>query len=170
MLKKNFYKRDSRIVAKELLGKKICYKDKEGIIVETEAYTTNDPGSHAYMKKTKRNQIMYKEGGALYVYLCYGMHYLMNIVTDEKNVPSAVLIRGIEPLKNISKKTNGPGLLTKALGITKEHNGLSVTGSTIWLEEGITPEEIVQTKRVGLSRGKKLPYRFYIKNNPYVSN
>jgi len=160
-LKKTFYTRDSITVAKELLGKKICYKGKEAIITETEAYTTNDPGSHAYKKKTKRNSVMYEQGGRLYVYLCYGMYELMNIVTDKEGVPSAVLIRAIEPI-NFSAKSNGPGLTTRALGITREQNGL-VIGNELTIEQGIKPEEIVQTTRIGLKQGSELPYRFYIK-------
>ncbi|MBD3312785.1 DNA-3-methyladenine glycosylase [archaeon] len=164
---KSFYTRDSLIVARELLGKEIVYKDKEALIVETEAYTTNDPGSHAYKKRTKRNSVMYEEGGRLYVYLCYGMYNLMNIVTDKKGVPSAVLIRAVEPL-NFEAKTNGPGLLTKALGISREHNGLEI-GKEFMIKKGIKPRVVVQTTRVGLSRGSELPYRFYIKDNPYIS-
>ncbi len=168
MLKKSFYTRDALIVAKELLGKKICFNGKEAMIVETEAYVPGDPGSHAYKGKTKRNAIMYEEGGVLYVYLCYGMYELMNIVTDKKDVPSAVLIRAVEPL-NFKAKTNGPGLVTKALGVTREHNGLSLLSKNMWIEEHKTPKEILQAKRVGLSQGKELPYRFYIKDNNYVS-
>ncbi len=169
MLDKSFYTRDAIIVAKELLGKKICYNGREAIIIETEAYTISDPGSHAYKKKTKRNAVMYDEGGVLYIYLCYGMHELMNIVTDKEGVPSAVLIRAVEPVKGIKGKTNGPGLVTKALGITRKHNGMSLTSNELWIEKGIKPEEIIQTTRIGLSQGEGLPYRFYIKDNPLVS-
>jgi DNA-3-methyladenine glycosylase len=111
---------------------------------------------------------MYEEGGRLYVYLCYGMYELMNIVTDKEGVPSAVLIRALKPL-NFKAKTSGPGLVTRALGITREHNGLSVLGKELWIEKGINPKGIIQTARIGLSCGQNLPYRFYIKNNPYVS-
>lgn len=169
MLDKSFYTRDAITVAKELLGKKICCNDREAIIIETEAYTISDPGSHAYKKKTKRNSVMYDEGGVLYIYLCYGMHELMNIVTDKEGMPSAVLIRAVEPVKGIKGKTNGPGLVTKALGITREHNGMSLTSKELWIEKGIKPEEIIQTTRIGLSQGGGLPYRFYIKDNPLVS-
>lgn len=168
MLKKNFYTRDAITVAKALLGKKIHYKGREAIIVETEAYTINDPGSHAFKKKTKRNAIMYEQGGILYIYLCYGMYELMNIVTDKENVPSAVLIRAVEPL-NFKTKASGPGLVTKALGITRKNNGMSVLGEEFWIEKGRKPREIMQTTRVGLSQGKALPYRFYIKDHPNVS-
>lgn len=169
ILKKGFYTRDSITVARELLGKKMCFKGKEAIIVETEAYTTNDPGSHAFRKKTNRNKVMFKEGGVLYIYFCYGMYHLMNIVTDREDVPSAILIRAVEPVNGINSNTGGPGLVTKALGITTKQNGASVISDELWLEEWMKPEEIVQTTRIGLSRGGDLPYRFYIKNNPFVS-
>ena len=168
MLSKKFFIRDARIVAKELLGKKICYKGMEAMIVETEAYTINDPGSHAFKGKTKRNELMYNEGGVLYVYLCYGMYELMNIVTDKQGVPSAVLIRAVEPL-NFKSKTNGPGLLTKALGITRKLNGISVLSNDFHLKNHFKPKEIIKTIRVGLSNGSELPYRFYIKGNNYIS-
>lgn len=168
MLTESFFTRDSLVVARELLGKKICFKGKEALIVETEAYTINDPGSHAFKKKTSRNKVMFEKGGKLYVYFCYGMYNLMNIVTDKQGVPSAVLIRALEPL-NFQAKTNGPGLLTRALSINREHNGLLVTGPQLWLENGLKPGEVVQTTRIGLSQGKELPYRFYIKDNPYIS-
>lgn len=184
MLKKKFYTRDSLIVAKELLGKKICFNGKEAMIVETEAYTINDPGSHAFNKprrikdssgtrtesyvKTPRNSVMYNEGGCLYVYFCYGMFNMLNIVTDKENTPSAVLIRAVEPI-NFKARTNGPGLLTKALGINKKNNTQSVLTNELHLENHKKPKEIIQTTRIGIKEGSELPYRFYIKNNPYVS-
>jgi len=168
MLNKSFYIRDSLIVARELLGKKLCFQGKESLIVETEAYTVSDPGSHAFNKRTPRNSIMFDQGGKLYVYFCYGMYNLMNVVTDEQDVPSAVLIRALEPL-NFKAKTSGPGLLTKALGVTREHNGLSVLGPDLWIEDAGLKPEVVQTTRVGLSAGQELPYRFYIKDNQFIS-
>jgi len=167
MLKESFYTRDSITVAKELLGKKIVFNGKEAMIVETEAYTTNDPGSHAYHKKTPRNSVMFEKGGVLYIYFCYGMFNMLNIVTDKKDVPSAVLIRAIEPL-NFNAKTSGPGLVTKALGITREQNNM-IIGDEFYLEHYKKPKEIVQTTRIGLKEGAELPYRFYIKDNQYVS-
>jgi DNA-3-methyladenine glycosylase len=167
MLSKDFFTRDSLIVARELLGKKITFNDKEAIIVETEAYTINDPGSHAYKGRTKRNEVMYAEGGRLYVYLCYGMYERMNVVTDKAGVPSAVLIRAVQPL-NFEAKTNGPGLVTKAMGVDRNHNGLLI-GKELMISEGVRPKGIVQTTRVGLKEGSDLPYRFYIENNPFVS-
>ncbi len=168
MIKKSFFIRDSREVARELLGKIINVNGKKAYIVETEAYTINDPGSHAFKGKTKRNEVMFKEGGRLYVYLCYGMYNLMNIVTDKEGIPSAVLIRGVEPI-NFNAKTNGPGLLTKALGITRKHNNHSITSKSIHLINGFTPKRIIQTTRIGLKKGSELPYRFYIKDNKFVS-
>lgn len=168
MLSKDFFTKNSLIVAKALLGKKLCFKDKECFIVETEAYTVNDPGSHAFKGRTKRNELMFHQGGCLYVYLCYGIHELMNIVTDKEGVPSAVLIRAVEPV-NFSERTNGPGLVTKALGVNREHNGCSVISKELHFKQGLKPKSIIQTSRIGLRKGSELPYRFYIKGNDYVS-
>ncbi len=168
MLSKGFFVRDSRIVARELLGKKINVNGREAFIVETEAYTVNDPGSHAFKGRTKRNELMYAEGGCLYVYLCYGMYDLMNIVTDKEGVPSAVLIRAVEPV-NFNGRTNGPGLLTKALGINRLDNGRSVLSDNLFLDDGFKPVSVIQTTRIGLRSGGDLPYRFYIKGNKFVS-
>ncbi|MFA5405841.1 MAG: DNA-3-methyladenine glycosylase [Candidatus Nanoarchaeia archaeon] len=167
MISKDFFTRDSITIARELLGKKIIFNGKEAMIVETEAYTINDPGSHAYKGRTKRNELMFHEGGCLYVYLCYGVYNLMNIVTDKKGLPSAVLIRAVEPL-NFKAKTNGPGLTTKALGINRNHNGL-VIGNEMKILDNIKPKKVIQTTRIGLKKGDNLPYRFYIENNPFVS-
>jgi DNA-3-methyladenine glycosylase len=185
-LSRNFYSRDTEKVAKELLGKIVVHKTKEGVckgkIVETEAYFGNaDPASHAYRKKTKRNFLMFEKPGKAYVYFCYGNHWLFNIVAKEMKVPGAVLIRAIEPLKGIKimKKrrgiseltnlTNGPGKLSKAFSISKEQNGLDLTDSKLFLENSHEKFEVVKTKRVGISKGKRKLLRFYIKDNRFVS-
>ena len=185
-LQRNFYSRNTEKVAKELLGKILIHKTKEGIckgkIVETEAYFGNcDPASHAYRRKTKRNFLMFETPGKAYVYFCYGNHWLFNIVAKEDENPGAVLVRALEPLEgiNIMKKRRGindifnlcmgPGKLTKALGIDKSHDGLDLTRDDLFIEDSDEKFEIVKAKRIGISKGKGRLLRFYIKNNDFVS-
>ena len=186
-------KEDVVKIAKDLLGKELITNFNgnisSGYIVETEAYAgVIDKASHAYGGKlTKRTQTMYLEGGTTYVYLCYGIHSLFNIVTNVSGIPHAVLIRAIQPLKGTEtmferrpqiktekKLANGPGCLSKALGITTSHNELKMNSNKIWLEEGlkIENEEIIASPRIGVAYAKEdalLPYRFRIKNNPFCS-
>ena len=156
------------------------------MIVETEAYFgPEDPASHAYKKRTRRNEPMFGPAGFTYVYFTYGNHYPLNVVTDSIEIPGAVLIRGIEPCfgtdimkRNRSVKrdidlTNGPGKLTQALGITTDHNSLDVTMSQIMVVEKIRPEktgyEIKNSARIGISKGQELQLRYYLAGNSYVS-
>lgn len=188
-LQKDFYLRNDVVeIAKDLLGKvlvtKINNQLTSGIIVETEAYNgIYDKACHAYGgRKTERNKVMYEEGGRSYVYFCYGMHYLFNVVTNKKNIPDAVLIRGIIPydgkkyiLQRISEKSlvkgvfNGPGKVTKALGIDKSLNNISLLGNKIWItDEGIKVEKnnIITGSRIGVDYAEEdalLPYRFIYK-------
>ncbi len=190
-LKKDFYIRENVVqIANDLLGKilvtKVDGKITSGIIVETEAYNgIYDKACHAYGgRKTERTKVMYEEGGVSYVYFCYGMHYLFNVVTNKKEVPDAVLIRGIIPLKNkkwifqrISERSlkngvlNGPGKVTKALGINKSLNGVSLLGNQIWIEDDgilIPQNDILVGPRVGVDYAGEdalLPYRFLVKNH-----
>lgn len=191
----SFYNRKDVVqIAEELLGK-IIVTDFNGIItsgriVETEAYTgITDRASHSFGgKRTARNEHMYSSAGTAYVYICYGMHQMMNIVTNEKEIPDAVLIRAIEPLKGIAMMlkrtgkifldktlTRGPGNVGKALGIFKHHSGLFLLGKEIYLlDDGqpIEKEHIGISKRIGVkSAGADalLPHRFYVKRNRYVS-
>jgi len=176
-------------ISKNLIGKNIITNINNnitsGMIVETEAYAgIYDKASHAYKnKRTNRTEIMYKKGGICYVYLCYGMHYLMNIVTADENIPHAVLIRAIEPkngidimlkrrkLKKVScNLTNGPGKLSQALAIDQKLNGELLDGENIWIEDSkvnIDEKDILSSPRIGVDYAKEdasLPYRFYIKN------
>ena len=193
----NFYKQtDVLKIAKELLGlylfTKITGKLTGGKIVETEAYAgISDKASHSFSgKKTPRNKAMYQTGGIVYIYLCYGIHHLFNVVTSKKEDPQAVLIRAIEPthgidimlkrrsLEKISYKlTAGPGSLTRALGLTMKENGQSLINSNIWIEKPFNQKvflknEILASPRVGVAYAGKdalLPWRFRIKNNPWCS-
>jgi DNA-3-methyladenine glycosylase len=183
---KKFYERKTQIVARELLGKHLVHKvnGQELVvkIVETEAYTTNDPACHANRGITPRNKIMFGPGGFVYVYFTYGNHWLLNFVTGDEGKGEAVLIRAGEPVKGIEAMrknrpgvsdinlTNGPGKLTKALAITKDFYGLSLNGSNLYVKNNsIETFEVVITTRIGIREGCEFPYRYYIKDNPYVS-
>lgn len=177
-------------LSKDLIGKvlftKFEGKTTAGIITETEAYAgINDKASHAYGgKRTQRNEVMYHKGGKTYVYLCYGLHHLFNIVTNSENIPHAVLIRAIYPIfgeKEILKRRNavknnynltvGPGKVSQALGIQTKHNGLLLSGNQIWLEDhGFSFDQklINVGTRIGVEYAKEdalLPYRFWINHS-----
>ncbi len=188
ILPKSFYARDPKVVAIDLLGKVIVRKlDGErlsGIIVETEAYYGfNDPASRAYGGIKPFCRVMLEEPGTLFIYMVHG-NWLLNIVTLPKGIPSAVLIRAVEPkegikimlrnrrVKRIYDLTNGPGKFTKAFGITKEYNGLNVADPSSpinIIDEGYRPSSIESSHRIGVSRDLPQKLRFYIKDNPYVS-
>lgn len=192
----SFYSRSAPYVAKDLLGKilvrRIGQTTLSGKIVEVEAYLgKKDPASHAYRGKTRRNEVMFGEGGHLYVYFTYGMHFCANVVTGKKDLGEAVLIRAIEPLDGIDLMkrnrgftdvrhfqgvrylytlTNGPAKLCEALGIKREDNGTDLHGDKIFLTEGKSPKSIIGTStRIGITRGKEKKWRFFLKGNEWVS-
>ncbi len=190
-----FYLRDDVIaISKDLLGKYLFTHidglTTGGYIVETEAYNgIIDKASHAYgNRQTPRTKTMYLRGGIAYVYLCYGIHEMFNIVTSVEGRPQAILIRAINPTEGLdvmlSRRnmlavkpniTMGPGSVAKALGISRNINAFSLQSDTIWIEDRglVFPDEsIAAVPRVGVSYAAKdalLPYRFYVKRNPYVS-
>lgn len=191
----SFYNRKNVVqIAKELLGK-IVVTNIEGFItsgriVETEAYVgITDKASHSFNgRRTARNEIMYAAPGTAYIYICYGMHQMLNIVTNEKEIPDAILIRAIEPIKGIEtmleitgKKTldrtltRGPGNVGKALGIFTRHSGARLLDNEIYLlDDGsvISEKDLGISKRIGVESAgadSLLPYRFYVKGNKYVS-
>lgn len=190
-----FYKRNNVLqIAKDLLGKILITKFDgiitSGKIVETEAYiATTDRASHSYNgKRTARNEDMYAEAGIAYVYICYGMHHLFNVVTNKKDTPDAVLIRAVEPVEGIETMlqrtgklkldatlTKGPGNVGRALGISKQHSGLNLLGNTIFIYDDdiqVNKNEIGASKRIGVEGAgdaAAYPYRFFIKGNKYVS-
>ena len=193
-LPRNFYTRNAITVAKELLGKVLVKKDGKqllsGLIVETEAYDgLVDEAAHTFIGRTKRNEIMFNEGGYFYVYFTYGNHFCCNVVTGKKNHGAAVLIRAVEPLTGIKKMaknrfdkieinekekinlTSGPGKICKAFNINKDHYGLDLTGNRVFILNNprIKNKNIVITKRIGIRKSADLPWRFYIKDNLYVS-
>lgn len=181
-------------IARSLLGK-ILHTALDGhytagIIVETEAYNgVIDKASHAYgNRRTKRTEVMYAQGGVAYVYLCYGIHHLFNVVTNVAGVPHAVLIRALEPLHGIDVMmerrhklkadfsiTKGPGSVAQALGLHTRHSGETLLGPAIWITEAkeeMNQKEIIASPRIGVDYAQEdalLPYRFYLENNPYVS-
>ncbi|MEM9299872.1 MAG: DNA-3-methyladenine glycosylase [Bacteroidota bacterium] len=178
-------------VAKNLLGKTLISQidgvRTSGIIVETEAYSYKEKACHAYMNRnTKRTYVLFGEGGMAYVYLCYGIHKLLNIVTNVEGTAEAVLIRAIEPQEGIEfmiqrrgllKKgynlTSGPGKLSQALGITMKQNNTTLFGDQLWIEDGKTNRaEIEASPRIGVAYAEEdalLPWRFSYLNNPWVS-
>ncbi|MFP4588371.1 MAG: DNA-3-methyladenine glycosylase [Candidatus Acetothermia bacterium] len=188
-IRREFFRRDSCLVARDLLGKVLCRSRGEttskGKIVETEAYYgPGDPASHASSGKTSRSAIMWGQPGIAYVYFVYGNHFLFNVVTEERGEAGAVLLRALEPVegveemrqlrgfRNLQSLTDGPGKLCEALGITKQQNGLDLVNSdTVWVQK--PPESptasIRASPRIGVSLGQELEYRFYLAGNPYLS-
>lgn len=184
ILPRKFYERDTSIVARDLLGKALVkYSGPEmvgGIIMETEAYYgPDDPASHAYRGKTHRSKIMFGKPGIAYVYLCYGMYHLLNIVTESEGKPGAVLIRALKPMWGIDimkkrrnldiKLTDGPGRLTVALGINMKDNGADIVSGEKrlyifdykWSNNNL---KIMVTGRIGIKKGEEKPLRFLINN------
>lgn len=195
ILPESFYTRKDVVkIARALLGKVLVTNidgiTTSGIIVETEAYAgAGDKASHAYgNRRTNRTEIMFRNGGTAYVYLCYGIHHLFNVVTNVHEVPHAVLIRAIEPLEGIAYMlerrgkdkltpalTAGPGAMSAALGIVTAHTGMLLRDDAIYIEDRdikIQPKDVVAATRVGVAYAQEdalLPYRFYIRGNKYVS-
>jgi DNA-3-methyladenine glycosylase len=195
VLPESFYRREDVVqVAKDLLGKVIVTRfDGEvtvGMITETEAYAgATDKASHAYgNRRTNRTEVMYANGGVAYVYLCYGIHHLFNVVTNVEDVPHAVLIRAVEPLEGIDimlerrgkdkltpALTAGPGAMSMALGIYTHHTGMELNSELLTIEDRgikVAKKNIVAATRVGVAYAMDdalRPYRFYIKDNKYVS-
>lgn len=190
ILSRDFYQRDTRIVARSLLGTKLVHFSPAGVttglIVETEAYLSrNDPACHAARGKTKRNAAMFGPPGRAYVYFVYGNHYCFNVVTGREGDGEAVLIRALEPVeglalmqkrrgrhgRKIENLTSGPGKLCQAMGIAKEHNEMSLLEYPFYIAAGnqIQDEMIGISGRIGVSRGQDKPWRFFVRGNPFLS-
>lgn len=194
-LPRYFYERDDVVaITKELIGKVLCSNIDgyftSGIIVEAEAYNgREDRACHAYPDlRTSRTAVLYEAPGVAYVYLCYGIHHLFNIVTNKEGLADAILIRGIEPVEGIDhmldrrdktkldhQLTNGPGKLAQAMGITTSYYGSDLTEDVIWIEDhGHTydPKDIIAAPRIGVDYAgehAELPWRFYVKDSKWVS-
>jgi len=188
---REFYLQDTRTAAQKLLGQIVQRRLPtgevlSGIIVETEAYLTDDPACHAYRGQTPRNSMMFGPPGHAYVYFTYGLHMMLNLVCAPEGVAEAVLIRALEPVEGLEamrvhrggiaetrQLTNGPGKLAQALALTRlSHNGLDVTDPVSELL--VLPNEyplfdMVTTTRIGITQGVDLPWRYYVAGSPYVS-
>lgn len=185
-LQKDFYLHNNVVaLSKSLIGKVLCHSTQgqilRGIICETEAYRgESDKASHAYGgRKTQRTEVMYAEGGRTYIYLCYGIHHLLNVVSNEENIPHAILIRGIVPLEGLNqmlqnRKLNevkknafiGPGKVAQALNLSIKDNNCSLLDDKVWIEDReilVNEDDIKTGNRVGVEYAQEdahLPYRF----------
>lgn len=192
-LPRSFYLQDTLTVARRLLGKRLVRTTPNAVlggeIVETEAYLTGDPASHAFRGPTARNAPMFGEPGHAYIYLSYGVHEMLNLVTGPPGVGEAVLIRAAWPVEGLallrinrglppdapaSAIASGPGKLAQAFGITRAlFNAADITdpaGALVVLDAPAVPDDqIVQTTRIGISQGADSPWRYYIRDNPAVS-
>jgi DNA-3-methyladenine glycosylase len=158
-----------------------------GKIVEVEAYLgSRDPASHAYRGRTPRNEVMFRNGGHLYVYFTYGMHFCSNVVTEKEGRGMAVLLRAIEPVSGVAQMAghrgcepedllnlcSGPARLCKALAIGRDQNGTDLCGDEIWIARSTDGSErpaLGRSPRVGVSEGKESPWRFFLRDSPFVS-
>ncbi len=194
-LPRSFYLRPTLEVAPRLLGKLFVRLTSSalliGRIVEVEAYCMDDPASHTFRGRTKRNDVMFLQGGHLYVYFTYGMHYCANVVTEREGIGEAVLIRAVEPITGIEtmmknrfpshtissqilrQLTNGPAKFCEAYGLTKQHNGvdLVLSDSGIFITENPSKQRfsIAKSERIGIRNGKERLWRFFIKNSEWLS-
>ncbi|MEO5590212.1 MAG: DNA-3-methyladenine glycosylase [Gemmatimonadaceae bacterium] len=189
ILSRDFYDRDTETVARELLGAIIEHRGDGGIssgrIVETEAYVgDHDPACHAAVGRTRRTEPLYGRPGTCYVYFIYGMHWCVNAVTRAEGLPSAVLVRAIEPLSGVRlmqqrrgprvrgvNLTNGPAKLCAALGIDGAFNGLSLQQRPLVIRQGepVADASVVTATRIGITKATDWPLRYYLADNPWVS-
>jgi DNA-3-methyladenine glycosylase len=189
ILPRAFYERPTLEVAKSLLGKVFTHRTDDcqlsGYIVEVEAYHQDgDSASHSYHGRTSRNDIMFGPAGHLYVYFIYGMHYCMNVVTEEEGIGAAILIRAVEPVsgidemhlnrgsnKNLQELTSGPAKSCQAFGISGVHNGFSLINSEIYIldSDALPDSAITASERIGIQKSAELPWRFTVWDNYFLS-
>lgn len=179
LLDEAFFQQDTLTLARQLLGKTLFLRSDPWVIcriVETEAYTQDDPACHAYQRNTGRAANLYQRPGIAYVYMIYGMYYCLNVVTDPQGTAGAVLFRAAEVIEAspnwIDAKLNGPGKLCKGLGLNKaSHNGLDMLdpNSPLQLREGGPVSHITETTRIGITQAKNYPWRFYDAGSSAVS-
>lgn len=177
-----FYARDAARVARDLLGCELVHGDCRGRIVETEAYRgRSDPASHAANGPTDRNQPMFGPPGRSYVYLCYGIHAMFNVVATRDGIPGGVLVRAVEPLRGVdvmrdrrgvdetTELCSGPGKLCTALGIGLQHDDRDLSAGELRIEHGPAPETVERTGRIGVAAGADLPLRFLAPDSLHTS-
>ena len=177
-LPRSFYSRDTATVARELLGKDVVHRvhgvERVGRIVEVEAYLgPHDRAAHSAKGLTPRTRIMFGPPGHAYVYLIYGLHHCLNVVTEPEGHGSAVLIRALEPVRNLAGKSSGPGLVCRALGVDRQRNGIDLLGDTLWIGDDDPPAfRTVKRPRIGVDYAgawARRLLRFYVRGNPWVS-
>lgn len=178
-LSTRFFRRPPDVLARALLGKRLVHAGRSGIIVETEAYFgPDDRASHARFGPTARNRVMFGPGGVAYVYLCYGIHHMFNVVSGQDGEPGAVLIRALEPASGLDDDptlARGPGKLTRAMDISLEHNGIDLTArEDLFITTGtsVKRQHIAVGPRVGVDYAgewARAPLRFWITDHPSVS-
>lgn len=184
-LARSFYARPTLEAAQALLGQILVHHSPQGatsgVIVETEAYLAQDPASHSVRGATPRNKSMFLPPGFSYIYRSYGIHWCFNISTFQEGIGEAVLVRAIQPIDGLDLMAErrglddprllcaGPGRLCQAFAFSGDLDGIDLLGDTLWLQPGPAPRELVTTTRIGISRGAELPYRFYIKDSPWIS-
>jgi DNA-3-methyladenine glycosylase len=178
-LPRSFYDRDTIEVARDLLGKYLVHRvgdaERIGRIVEVEAYLgPHDLAAHSSRGRTERTKIMFGPPGHAYVYFIYGMYYCMNVVTEREGHASAVLLRALEPVKNIEARTQGPGLLCRAMEVDKRLNGHDLLSDDFYIAAPprAEPEVIIKRPRIGVDYARhwaQRQLRFYINGNPFIS-
>ncbi len=177
-LYKPFFARAAEIVAPELIGCKLVKREKDGnylfgVIVETEAYSELEPACHGFKRRTKSNETLFGEPGIFYIYLTYGIYYCVNIVTHKTNWASGVLLRAIALPNENEKVAAGPALLARRFGLNRSHDGLPLSVEHgFWVAErpaSLGTPKIIQTTRIGISKAKDLPWRWYLQNSRSIS-
>lgn len=178
-LTSDFLARDAVTVARGLIGATLLVEGVGGVIVETEAYTPDDPASHAFRGRTKRNAAMFGPPGLAYVYRSYGMHWCLNVVCDAPDVGAAVLIRALAPTQGLetmaarrggaSPLAAGPGRVCQALGVTGAHDGLPLAAPPFRLLAREGEPAIVAGPRIGISKAVERPWRFGLAGSPHLS-
>jgi DNA-3-methyladenine glycosylase len=178
-LPREFYQQETSLVARSLLGHNLVHRtqgmERVGKIVEVEAYLgEHDLACHSSKGRTKRTEVMFGPPGFAYVYLIYGKYYCFNVVTESLGIGAAVLIRALEPIANITERTQGPGLLCQAMDIDKRHNEEDLLGENLFIAEAehTLQVPIIEVPRIGVHYAKdweQKPLRFYIKGNHFVS-
>ncbi|AAP99309.1 3-methyladenine DNA glycosylase [Prochlorococcus marinus subsp. marinus str. CCMP1375] len=174
----NFFCRPSEEVAPDLIGCLLVKRESNkkllwGAIVETEAYSQSEPACHGFTRKTSKNKTLFGNPGRLYVYLTYGSYYCVNIVTHKKDYANGVLLRAIAIPNENERIAAGPGLLANRFGLNRSHdNSLISVENGLWIDKGLSGSKmnsIIQTKRIGISKAKDLPWRWYLQNSRSVS-